>query len=132
MIASVHAVVGASIGKFAGETEGALIAGVASHLLCDLLPHKDFDAKTEAILLAGAMSALAGKFGVTSPEFVGACGAVAPDMENAAFRLGLLREEQMRFPTHLGDDKHGPKTKSAFPQGILAAVCVAYLLWPRK
>ena len=132
MIASVHAVVGASIGKLAGEPKGALAAGVASHLLMDLLPHKDFDARTEAFLLAPTMAIIAWKFGLTSSEFVGAFGAIAPDLENAASRIGLLAEENMRFPTHLGEDKHGPKTKSALPQGILAAACAAFLLWPRN
>jgi hypothetical protein len=132
MIAAVHAVVGASIGKFAGDSKSAVMGGVASHLLMDLLPHRDFDAKTEALLLAPTMGMIAWKFGLTSPEFVGAFGAISPDLENAASRVGIIPQEAMRFPTHLGEDKHGPKTESALPQGILAAVCVAFLLWPRK
>lgn len=132
LIAAVHAIVGASVGKLAGETKGAAMGGVATHLLLDLLPHKDFDAKTEALLLAPTMAAIAWKFGLASPEFVGACGGIAPDIENAAQVVGLIPPEAMRFPTHLGDDKHGPKTASALPQGILAAACLAFLLWPRK
>lgn len=132
MIAAVHALVGAVIGRVARHKPGALAGGIASHLICDLLPHKDFHFKVEAPLLAVVLGFLALKFGIKSNEFVGACGAVAPDAENAASVLNIIPKEAMRFPTHRGDDKHGPKTKSALPQGILAVACVAYLLWPRK
>lgn len=132
MIAAVHALVGASVGKLAGEPKGALAGGVATHLLLDLLPHKDFDPGTEALLLAPTMVALACKFGLSSPEFVGAFGGIAPDLENAAAVAGLIPPEAMRFPTHLGEGKHGPRTESALPQGLLAAVCIGFLLLSRK
>ena len=132
MICAVHAVVGAALGKLIGKRGGAFVSGVASHLLCDLLPHKDFDPKTEAPLLAGTLGVLAFRCGVKSPEFIGACGAVAPDLENAASVVGLIPRDKMRFPTHRGDEKHGPKVKSAWPQGVLALVCLAFIFWPRK
>jgi hypothetical protein len=130
MICAVHATVGAAIGKLIGRHKGGFAAGVATHLICDLLPHKDFDPKVEAPLLAVTMGLLAWRFGIKSPEFIGAAGAVAPDLENAASRVGLLRADQMRFPTHRGEEKHGPKVKSALPQGILAAACLLFVLWP--
>lgn len=132
MICAVHAIVGAAVGRIANRHGGALAAGVATHLLGDLMPHKDFEPKVEAPLLAVTLGLIALKFGVTSPEFVGAFGGIAPDIENAASVAGLIPREAMRFPTHLGEDKHGPKVKSALPQGILAAACLAFLLWPEK
>ncbi len=122
--------VGAAVGKFAGKRPGAFAAGVATHLIGDLLPHKDFDPKTEAPLLAVTLGIIALRFGVRSPEFAGAVGGIAPDFENAAAVTGLIGREQMRFPTHLGDDKHGPKVGSAWPQAVLVAACAAYLLRP--
>ena len=130
MICAVHATIGAAVGKLIGKRGGAFAAGVATHLICDLLPHKDFDAKVEAPLLAATMGAIALRCGVGSPEFAGACGAVAPDVENAASLVGIIGRDKMRFPSHLGDDRHGPKVKSALPQGILAAVCLLFVLLP--
>lgn len=130
MICAVHALVGAAVGKYTRRRGGAFAAGVATHLIGDLLPHKDFDPKVEAPLLAATLGVIALRKGLTSPEFLGAMGGVSPDFENAAAVYGLIPRKAMRFPTHLGDDKHGPKVKSALPQGILAAACLAYLLWP--
>ena len=132
MICAVHAIVGAAVGRIAGRKGGAFAAGIATHLLGDLLPHKDFDPKIEAPLLAVTLGFLGWRFGLKSPEFAGAFGGVAPDFENAASVVGLIPRDAMRFPTHRGDDKHGPKVNSALPQGILVAVCLMFLLWPRK
>jgi len=132
MIVAVHAAVGAALGKLVERKDGAFAVGVASHLLCDLLPHKDFDIKVEAALAAVTFGVIAARCGVNSPEFIGAMGAVAPDAENAASVVGLLPKESMRFPTHQGDHHHGPKVQSALPQGILAAACLVFVFWPRK
>lgn len=128
MICAVHALVGAVVGRVAGKRPGALASGVATHLIGDLIPHKDLNPKVEAPLLAGAMGLIAWRFGFKSPEFIGAFGGMAPDLENAAMLTGLIPREAMRFPTHLGDDRHGPKIDSALPQALLAAVCLVYLL----
>jgi hypothetical protein len=132
VICAVHAAVGAAVGRLAGEPKGALAAGVATHLLGDLLPHKDFDPKVEAPLLALTLGFLAWRCGVTSPEFIGAMGAVAPDFENAASRVGLIPEDAMKFPTHRGAHMHGPVVRSAWPQGVLAAACLAFVLLPKR
>lgn len=129
MICAVHALVGAAVGRLSGKRPDSLAAGVATHLLCDLVPHKDLPPKVEAPLLAVTLGAIAWRCGgITSPEFLGAFGAIAPDFENAAMLAGLLPRDAMRFPTHLGDDRHGPKVASALPQAVLAAACAAYLL----
>jgi hypothetical protein len=133
LICAVHAAVGAAVGKLAGSRRGALAAGVATHLLGDLLPHKDFDPKVEAPLLAATLGVLAWRCGVTSPEFAGALGGVAPDIENAAGITGLIPRDAMRFPTHIGDGRyHGPKVASAWPQAVAAAVCLAFVLGGRN
>jgi hypothetical protein len=128
MICAVHALIGAAIGKRVGKRGGAFACGIATHLLGDLLPHKDFDPKIEAPLLAATLGVIALRKGIMSPEFLGALGGIAPDFENAAAVTGLLPADAMIFPTHQGDHHHGPKVASALPQGIIAAVCAAYLL----
>ncbi len=130
MIAAVHALIGAAIGKIAGEPKGALMAGFGSHLICDLLPHKDFPIEVEVPLLATTMSVIAWQCGVTSPEFIGACAAVAPDVENGAQRIGLIPEDAMRYPSHLG--RHGRQTDSVLPQVLLAAACLGFILYQRR
>jgi hypothetical protein len=132
LICAVHASVGAAVGRLTGKRAGSFWSGVATHLICDLLPHKDFDPKVEAPLLAATLGVIAIRCGVTSPEMAGAVGAITPDFENAAFVTGLVPKSAMKFPTHIGDGaNHGPVTKSAWPQGILAAVCLLFVLWPR-
>ena len=129
MICAVHAVVGAAVGKLVGSRAGAFAAGVATHFVGDLLPHKDFDPKVEAPLLLGALGLLANRCGVDSPEFAGAVGGVLPDAENAAAIVGLLPHDRKVFPTHAPDDAfHGPKTRSAWPQAVAAAFCLVYVL----
>ena len=133
MIGAVHAAVGAAVGKLAGSRTGAVAAGVSTHLLGDLLPHKDFDIKEEAPLLLATLGLLAWRCGIGSPEFLGALAGVAPDVENAARIAGLISREHMRFPTHIGGGiYHGPKVKSALPQAIGAAICLAFVLRSAK
>jgi hypothetical protein len=128
LICAVHALVGATAGRLAGRPVPAFAAGISTHLLGDLLPHKDFDPKIEAPLLAATLAVLAWRFGVRSPEFVGAFGGIAPDFENAAMVTGLLPRSAMRFPTHISEANHGRKTASALPQGVVASLCAVYLL----
>lgn len=132
MIVAVHAAIGAALGRLVKRKDGAFAVGVASHLLADLLPHKDFEPKVEAPLAAAILGLIALRCGVNSPEFLGAAGAVSPDVENAAQVFGLLAPEKMLFPTHQGEHHHGPKVKSALPQGILAVICLVFVLLPRR
>ena len=133
MICAVHALVGAAVGKLSGSRPKAIAGGVATHFLGDLLPHKDFEPRIEAPLLAVTLGFLAWRFGVDSPEFLGAVGGVAPDVENAAWMAGLTPRDSVRFPSHIGDGLfHGRKTESALPQAAGAALCLLYLLTPRR
>ncbi len=128
MICAVHALVGATAGRLAGRSVPALAVGISTHLLGDLVPHKDLDPKIEAPLLAATLALLAWRFGVRSPEFAGAFGGIAPDFENAAMVTGLIPRSAMRFPTHISEANHGRKTASAWPQGVAAGLCALFLL----
>jgi hypothetical protein len=132
MMAWVHAAVGAALGRLIGHQGKAFGAGVASHAICDLIPHRDLKPIQEAPLLALALGLIAWRRGVTSPETLGALGAVSPDTENIAARVGLIPESAMLFPTHQGEATHGRKTESILPQVALAAVCLAIALWPTR
>jgi hypothetical protein len=107
----------------------AFACGVASHLICDLIPHRDYDIKIEAALAAAVFTYLAKRYGVDSPQFLGACGAVAPDFENALTSLGIIDKTQMVFPTHNKTVSwfagHGKEIESPASQIALAAIALA-------
>ena len=129
MMVCIHAAVGAALGSTTRRPWSALISGVASHLICDLFPHKDYDIKIEAPLAAAMFGYLAWRYGVTSPQFLGAVGAVLPDAENALSVLGALPKDKMIFPTHNDTTSwfagHGDKLKSPASQIALAAIALA-------
>jgi hypothetical protein len=45
-------------------------------------------------------------------------------------RIGLIPEDGMKYPSHLG--RHGRETETVLPQALLAAACLAFVLWKRK
>ena len=129
MIAAVHALVGATLGRLCGSYPAALAAGVVSHAACDVVPHKDLTLPVEAPLLAGTLALLAWRCRIKSPELTGAVGAVLPDAENAAWMVGLIPRNWVRFPTHIAEGRyHGAETRSALPQAVLAGACLFFLL----
>ena len=132
MMAWVHAAVGAALGRLIGHHGKAFGAGVASHAICDLLPHRDLAPKVEAPLLALALGLIAWRKGPLSPEVAGAVGAISPDFENAAATTGLIPQSMMVFPTHQGPGTHGRQTETLLPQIALATVCLAVVLWPER
>jgi hypothetical protein len=101
------------------------LAGVGTHLVGDLLPHKDYGAAVELPLVAAALWWVGAGCGVDSPAFWGALGGAAPDIENA---LDLLRGgsgDGLMFPTHRR--WHGGKRNEVLSQGLLGVVCWALL-----
>ena len=121
MTGAVHASIGAGTGRLLKNKSTAFLAGVASHLLTDALPHKDFSPKFEVPLTAGALLAIAMWRGIRSPEFWGAMGAVAPDVEHGFLIAGLIEPEQEIFPSHTDNGKlHGRESRERLSQFLLA------------
>ena len=60
----------------AGRLPAAAGAGVVTHLLCDLVPHRDYDITVEAPLALAMLIFLGARYGKRSPQFWGAIGAV--------------------------------------------------------
>ena len=127
-MAWVHATVGAAIGGRAPNRVVAFAAGVVSHLVCDLAPHRDYDLPIEIPLLGIALAAIAHRRGIDSLEMIGALGAISPDIENGLQRIGVV--DSTLFPTHTERSwsvGHGRAIKSPLNQILLAAVCVAVM-----
>jgi hypothetical protein len=130
VIGAVHASIGAALGSLSRTKAGAFAAGVASHLIADLIPHRDLPPKVEVPLMAAAIAGIAAWRGVDSPEVWGALGGIAPDAEHALLVPGLINTDQEVFPTHLKDGKyHGRDSGERWSQAliVLAAVAVVAL-----
>jgi hypothetical protein len=129
VIAAVHALVGATVGRWIGAPATAFAAGMLTHAMGDVLPHRDLKITAEAPLLLAALGLIAWRYGVRSPELAGATGAVLPDVENAAWMTGLMPRDRVIFPTHRDEGRyHGPEAQSAWPQAPIALACLAFLL----
>lgn len=130
MIVGVHALMGAALGGVCRSRTQALLAGAASHLAGDALPHRDLEVPEEALLLGVALGVIALKCGWDSREFAGAVGAALPDVENLVARVLDLPESQLVLPTHRG--QHGRETKGFGGQILLSLGCLACLFLPRS
>jgi len=125
MMAWVHASIGAYIGGEIGGRKRPWLAGIASHLIADLTPHRDYDLPVELPLLGAALAVVVWRFGIDSPEMAGALGGITPDFENGLARLGLIPETL--FPTHTTRPwfiGHGGKARTVLPQVVLALTCL--------
>ena len=111
MTGTVHAAIGAAIGRFAKNKPAAFGLGVFSHFVGDIVPHKDLG-PIEAPFLLGTLVLIAKKHGVNSPQFIGAIGGICPDFEHipAEIKRDPRRFDPMPekfFPTHNGKVDHG-------------------------
>ena len=102
MNTDIHALVGAALGSLLRDRKTAFLAGVASHLPADRLPHFHLSDPGEVVVAAATLAFVRLRYGRNSPEFAGAIGALVPDLEVVANRLGLLPEDKQVFPTHRG------------------------------
>jgi hypothetical protein len=121
MMAAVHALLGGAFGQYARGPAPALVGGALTHLLADLVPHKDYPLPIELPIMLGALGFLATQHGARSPTFMGAVGGVLPDVENGLHMLGVVPERAKLFPTHSGLLPHGRPISSIGSQVLLAA-----------
>ena len=128
MIVAIHALTGAALGRLCRSRPEAFVAGAVSHLIGDMLPHRDLGLAEEAFLAGGALALIAAVKGSDSREFVGACGAIAPDIENVVGRALDLPDERLLLPTH--NKHHGREVGSLRGQVALALCCLAVLSAP--
>ncbi|HEX8834076.1 MAG TPA: hypothetical protein VF719_07735 [Abditibacteriaceae bacterium] len=111
MTGSVHAAIGATIGRYIRNKPLAFAAGMFSHFVGDVVPHHDMGVGETPIVFA-TMARIAQQHGWNSPEFFGALGGICPDFEHipAELKKDPRRFEAMEeklFPTHNGTVEHG-------------------------
>jgi len=110
----------AAVGALSRERGRAFLAGIGTHLVTDLLPHRDFSVPLEMLFMAAALATVGGVAGFDSTAFAGAIGGVAPDAENGLVAAGLI--DRPCFPTHR--EVHGRRTTEAVSQVALS--CAAF------
>jgi len=124
MICGVHAIIGAALGKSLKKKEQAFLAGIASHVIADFIPHKDLTPESEVPLVFATLALIGLGEGWKSPAFWGAIGATLPDLENA---VSYLRKDlPCIFPTHTG--RHGAKVEEVASQIGIALICLAVMV----
>ncbi len=125
MTGAVHAAIGAALGSLLKKRKLAFAAGVISHAIADSVPHKDYSVKVELALLAASMTTIAMRYGLDSPEFSGALGAISPDFEHGLSTFGIMPEDCKVFPTHINYGKyHGRESSERVSQLVVTIVSV--------
>jgi hypothetical protein len=110
MTGSVHAALGAAIGRFVPNPFLAFGLGLASHAAGDVIPHHDMGPAETPIVFATVLQ-MGVLHGWKSGQFWGALGAMAPDLEHIPAELAKdpRRFDPMPekfFPTHNGTLPH--------------------------
>ncbi|MBM3319079.1 MAG: hypothetical protein FJY73_00185 [Candidatus Eisenbacteria bacterium] len=122
MTTITHAAAGAALGSLGLGSPASFLAGMASHLPLDLVPHWDLKRTwIDTVLTVGALGALWIATGA-SPLFWGAAGAALPDLEH------LLPLRRKYFPGHGARHGRALGRAHALPQALLFAVFAATAL----
>ncbi len=125
-----HFAAGALAGSFLPTPILAPFVGLGSHLLLDMIPHRDFeDYRIEIALWIVSMIVLfaGGAYGAA----IVLCGlfAVVPDLENLLWKTGAIREDQKFFPGHgKGIIRHG-RQAGVWSVVLQVAFTCAAILW---
>ena len=123
MIVSLHVATGAAAGALVGSRAGALLVAPLTHVVGDLVPHRDISStKFEAASGATAVLLVARAHGAFSPVTVGALAASVPDLEHI---LPWRLRGRKVFPTHRFAAWHRRGGLSAWAQLGAAALVLA-------
>ena len=122
MIQLAHVATGALAGRARGGVLDALLAGLTTHAVIDVVPHGEVhDDAFEAVTAAVGVLAIAVRHGLRSPITWGAVGGVLPDLEHVLPRA--VRPARAVFPTHRFSVLHGWETRPfAIPTWLQAVL----------
>lgn len=96
-----HACLNAAAGRLFKSPLKAFAAGLATHALLDLVPHKDISAhKAEGAAVLMLLGLAGASCGLSSPVFWCAVGGVLPDVEQVLPWTDPKRGHRRWFPTH--------------------------------
>ena len=106
MTTATHLLVGGALGSLvAGHPVVALGLGIVSHVPLDMVPHFDFrDYRRDVALGVGCAAVVIAGLAIrghgASGAIWGMFGGIIPDLENLAWKMGLMKETRRVFPTH--------------------------------
>jgi hypothetical protein len=127
-----HFAAGALAGSLIPVPLAAPFIGLGSHLLLDMIPHKDFeDYRVEILLWIVAMIVLFAGGAYSWAIVLAGLFAVLPDLENLLQKTGRIRRDQMIFPGHRkGFIRHGRETGawSVFLQVAFTATVIVWMI----
>ena len=125
-----HFAAGALAGYLIPNPVAAPFLGLGSHLLLDMIPHKDFeDYRLEIALWIVAMIVLFAGGAYNLAILLAGLFAVLPDLENLLHKTGKMRRDQMIFPGHRkGWIRHGRET-GAWSVVLQVAFTAAVIAW---
>jgi hypothetical protein len=125
-----HFAAGALAGSLIPNPVAAPFLGLGSHLLLDVIPHKDIDDyRIEIALWVAAMAVLFAGGAYTLAIVLAGLFAVLPDLENLLWKTGKIRDDQKIFPGHRkGFIRHGRET-GAWSMVLQAAFTAAVIFW---
>ncbi len=128
MIVAVHVALGGVAGALAKSRGEAVLLGALTHLVADVCPHEDIDARPFEIASGVlAVAALASRYGSLDPVTIGAAAASAPDLEHV---LPTPRPGGKRlFPSHRWQLKSRSARVPVKIQLIAASLLLAGLLF---
>ena len=113
-----------------GQAGWAVVGGLASHAVLDVIPHYDFpDWRIEIAGGAAALLVLVLLPFSSVAAAVGGLAGMVPDLENLLHKLGRLDRRFFLFPTHTGLLPHGRRCspRSLVWQGVLTVACFVLL-----
>ena len=120
MTGATHASIGAALGAVIKRPALAFAAGTLSHIIADAVPHRDLRPRIEIPLATAVICLVAARCGLSSPQFWGALGAVAPDFEHGLVELGLIQPWDELFHGHLSlGDRFGGMLGTGIGQSLL-------------
>ena len=113
-----------------GPPAAAPLIGLGSHVLLDMIPHRDFeDYRVEIALWIAAMIVLFAGGARSAAIVICSLFAVLPDLENLLYKTGRIRDDQKVFPGHRkGLLWHGRET-GAWSIAVQVAFTAAVIAW---
>ena len=134
MKGTTHALAGGLVGAIIGHPVPAFVAGAASHVLLDLMPHRDEHTRLQLIadgcgaLVVLALAALSGNIGMAA----GVLGGVLPDLDNVP-NVVFKRKTRKVFPSHWWEHGAGAGGRwAALETVVLVAAAVALAVVLRR
>jgi hypothetical protein len=126
-----HVAVGAIAGALSPTPYAAPFLGLASHVVLDIIPHRDIERmRYELILAVLAIAAIALGGALSVKVSLGIAFALIPDVENLLWKVGAIRDDQKIFPGHRTFLPHGMVTgrSTIGLQVAVSVLVIAFLI----